>query len=228
MHVGVGAQPGDVVDAPDRHVARAISSKSFSTSRASASRSALVVAAERLAQVEHRPHRVADRVVEVLGELAAVRGSRSCVLLARRAASCVISVLLGRRSWSSTCAGGRLGRWRCRPGCPARRTPRRRPRGPGRAATASRIRRTRSRWPTAYCGSAAAPPLHVASTGVAASPTASREVGAGRGRRAPRRGPGAGPPRGAGRPRCAAAGPARRCAGVADPVPLLRTSTSRP
>ncbi len=45
-------------------------------------------------------------------------------------------------------------RRRCRPGSPARRTPRRRPRARGGRDRRGPDGRTRSRWPTAYCGSA--------------------------------------------------------------------------
>ena len=85
-----------------------------------------------------------------------------------------------------------------------RRTPPRRRASPGTAATAARIRATRSRWPTAYCGRPPPQRCTWVSTGAAVRPTAVAQVGQRRRRPARRRWPAARPPRRCGPARCAA------------------------
>ena len=101
-----------------------------------------------------------------------------------RALACSVMALIlpRRRRPATTWVAARPPRTRCRPGSPARRTPRRRPRGRRPAATAARMRRTRSRCPTAYCGSAPPHRWTCASTGRHREPDRRR-----RGRPAPAR-----------------------------------------
>ena len=85
--------------------------------------------------------------------MVSLRSSRPCLAaLALRLGHGVIlpARATAARTWVAAAARGRA---RCRPGCRRRRTPRRRPRARARRRPPARIRATRSRWPTAYCGS---------------------------------------------------------------------------
>ena len=201
--VGVGAQPGDVVRCRGPRRPWPPAGRTARRPRAaSASRSP---SPSGVAQLEHRPHRVADHVVELLGELAAVG-----VSLGLRRAS-----LMGHSSLPSvTGSPGRLRRRRGRRSAGGdagrdadpvvRRAADREPGHRGRPR--ARIRPTRSRWPTAYCGSP--PPQRVtrASTGAAPTPEQRR----------------------AGRPSDAAtSSSSSRCSGCSSPVPAHRGAQRR-
>ena len=138
--VGVGAQAGHVVRPAHHHV---VGGELLEQRLDLLGLGGAVGVAEQVLEAEHRPHRVADGLVQLAGA-----GGVACVMpplcRARRR---------GRRPPS--------GPRRCRPGCRPRRTPPRRPPARAPGPTSARIRATRSRWPTAYCGSAAAPALHV-------------------------------------------------------------------
>ena len=123
------------------------SAASLATSSSTSARLlvAVRVLAEHVAQPEHRPHRVADRVVELACLLA---GAGHGSIVARSVAATLAAASCGR---------GDAGR---DPDPVVRRAADREP-GQPRPARA-RTEATRSRWPTAYCGQRATPPLHVA------------------------------------------------------------------
>ena len=149
--VGVGAQAGDVVDAADRRRRRRPSSaNSFSTSAASAGAVGRRRATSR--EPEHRPHRVADRVVEVLARpcAAAALGSVMALIAAR-----------GARRRRPHLGRPRAPPRRCRPGCRPRRTPRRRPRARARPRPPARMPRDPVEVADGVLRQRAAPPLDV-------------------------------------------------------------------
>ena len=132
-------------------------------SRPRAASLAAVGLADHVAQPEHRPHRVADGVVEVLGGLALVgRFVLGHGFILPRAAKAASD--LGRGQLRGRDAG--------RDAQPVvRRTADREPAGRRRPPRGCRA--TRSRWPTAYCGSAPPHRCTCASTGRTERPTAS-------------------------------------------------------
>ena len=154
--VGVGADAGEVVDPADHHVVgRELLQQRVDLDRLGAARSRVT---EHVAQREHRPHRVADGVVD-LPELGRLRSWRSlCPRPPERP-----QPPAPRPPGPSAMTAGMP-----TPSYAAPQTAR-----PGTRATSARTRATRSTWPRAYCGS---PPPHrwtCASTGSPARPASS-------------------------------------------------------
>ena len=154
--VGVGAQAAHVVEPADHHVLLG----QHLEERLDVGRLRRPVGvAEDVAELEHRPHRVADGVVELSGP----RGVGH--LGAHGAHSARVTEATARRADPIT-AGMPT------PSYAAPQTA-----SPGWRATAARILATRSRWPTAYCGSAPPHRCTCVSTGSRGDAGHRREVG---------------------------------------------------
>ncbi len=156
--------PATSYDAPDADVLDSSVSTSFSTSLASPGAIGL---ADHVAEAEDRPHRVADGLVEFLRRLALVGSLGRLAHVAHSPPGSNAA-----RTWVAASSAEAMQAGMPRPSYAAPHTAR-----PGSAATAARMVRTRSRWPTAYCGRAPPHRCRWVSTGAAVSADGVGEVG---------------------------------------------------